>query len=407
MVRKITLVLCLCLTACTVGITRIEVLTPAVSIIQTPPPALAATLTPTYFPISTYTFAPVPLPTPVPTIASMPLSTSSGGHSIEPLINHQGGTETAAVFAQGNYAYVIYKNYQQGFSSAREELATLDISDPARPVQIGFQVSLGAESVYISDDYIYVATSRNCELPDGSCEVGLRVHSFDPESPIVRSDYNWLQGETQSGMSFEIAGGDRIVYVATSLGGVAVMDVSDPDAPVQASFLEGHACAVAAAGKYVYVLETVDWNEWYVRVLDVSIPTAPVDVGNSQTFEWLKRGADPNMIVAGNYIYVADWFGLHVMDISDPTVPTKVGFYATSELARDGAELEVANGYAYLAGVLGGLWVLDVSNPTNPSEVAFYDLQAVVWDVSVAGNYIYVACPMLGLQVLRHVKPGL
>ncbi len=62
------------------------------------------------------------------------------------------------------------------------------------------------------------------------------------------------------------------------------------------------------------------------------------------------------MAVTGNYAYVADGLsGLRIIDVSVPSAPAEVGFYDTSGTAFGVA---VAGNYAYVADSGYGLFIL-------------------------------------------------
>jgi hypothetical protein len=101
--------------------------------------------------------------------------------------------------------------------------------------------------------------------------------------------------------------------------------------------------------------------------------------------------------VANGYAYVADWVGgLRVVDVSDPAAPVELGSYGT----QHAWSVAVQGNYAYVADTYDGLRVVDVSDPAAPIEAGFYDAPGAANDVAVAGEYVYVAGEG-GLFILR------
>jgi len=97
------------------------------------------------------------------------------------------------------------------------------------------------------------------------------------------------------------------------------------------------------------------------------------------------------------YAYVAGWeSGLRVIDVSTPSAPVEVGFLDTPGYANGVA---VSGSYAYLADYSYGLRVIDVSPPSAPAEIGFVDTPGLALDVAVAGGYAYVADWSAGLAV--------
>jgi hypothetical protein len=79
-----------------------------------------------------------------------------------------------------------------------------------------------------------------------------------------------------------------------------------------------------------------------LRILDITDPTNPVEIGYWDAPCWAQ-----NVVVAGNYVYVADSEeGLRVIDVSYPALPVEVGYYNTPGSASGVA---VAESYAYVA----------------------------------------------------------
>ena len=150
----------------------------------------------------------------------------------------------------------------------------------------------------------------------------------------------------------------------------------------------GEPWGVALAGSYAYVADGFAG----LRVIDVSNPAAPFEVGFVDTVEAF------GVAVAGAYAYVADTTaGLRVVDVSNPAAPVEVGFYDTPGWAYGVA---VAGSYAYVGDGGAGLRVVDVSNPALPFEVGSYDTPGFAYGVAVAGSYAYVGDGGAGLEVL-------
>jgi len=159
--------------------------------------------------------------------------------------------------------------------------------------------------------------------------------------------------------------------------------------------MPGYARRVAVAGEYAYV---ADWGG-SLRVVDISDPFSPTEVGFYDTPEWISSVA-----VAGDYAYVADYLaGLRMVDVSDPASPTEVGFYDMPGYARGVA---IAGDYAYVADEWSGLRVVDVSDPASPTEVGFYDMLGWAYGVAVTGDYAYVADRDGGLRVVDVSDPA-
>ncbi|MFQ6619003.1 MAG: T9SS type A sorting domain-containing protein, partial [Fidelibacterota bacterium] len=104
--------------------------------------------------------------------------------------------------------------------------------------------------------------------------------------------------------------------------------------------------------------------------------------------------------VLSNYAYVADGSGgLRIVDVSIPSSPTEVGYFDTQGSAKG---VYVSGNYGYVADWNDGLRIIDVSNPTNPTEVGYFNTGLFAQGVYVHDNYLYVADGSDGLYILQN-----
>ena len=132
-------------------------------------------------------------------------------------------------------------------------------------------------------------------------------------------------------------------FVADATGGLRALDVSVPSAPLEIGFVDtpGNAMGVAVANNVAYVADS--WGG--LRLIDVSVPSAPVEVGSLQA----PDSYPINVILVGDNAFVVDGHGLRVIDISSPSAPVELGFAATVgsvDVAVEGHSAFVASGSA-------------------------------------------------------------
>jgi len=164
-----------------------------------------------------------------------------------------------------------------------------------------------------------------------------------------------------------------LAYVADYDVGLRVLDVSNPAIPVEVGLCgtPGHARAVDVIGPLAYVADSGDGG---LRIIDVSNPAAPVELGFYDT----PGSAD----VVGSLAYVADNEDLRIIDVSNPAAPVEVGSYDPSYAEA----VEVVGSLAYVATYRSGLWILDVSNPASPSKVGSYYPPGYALGVDIVGS---------------------
>jgi hypothetical protein len=191
-------------------------------------------------------------------------------------------------------------------------------------------------------------------------------------------------------------------YIAAGEGGLRVMDISDPTAPTEVGFhaMSRPAWSVTVEGNIAYVAAGDG-----LHILDISNPVAPIGIGFYDTPD-----AALDLTVVGDIAYIAEAFsedenpiergGLRVVDVSDPANPNGISFYPMNpgqadEFERSNAPrgvqgVAVARDYAYLTYRTerrGGLRIVDVSDPANPSQIGDYqDYVYYISDVAVVGD---------------------
>lgn len=122
---------------------------------------------------------------------------------------------------------------------------------------------------------------------------------------------------------------------------------------------------VVVQGDYAYVTTCSTG----LKIVDVSIPEAPIEVGCCRT----PREDYDKLDIQGDYCYVADGdAGLRIIDVSEPTAPFEVSVMNFNFSVED---VKVYDCYAYLANSQDGLKIVDISNPANPVLTGSYDTQ--------------------------------
>lgn len=159
-----------------------------------------------------------------------------------------------------------------------------------------------------------------------------------------------------------LAVADHYAYLADGYNGLRILDISEPTQPVEVGFYDkwGGAWNIAVVDNYAYVIFGTCNKEWGVLylgrksngcqtdlyVLDISNSVAPVETNFYKIPEDPPSMNDrwPKIITSDNYAYLIDGMGrLHILDISNPASPTKIN--------RSGQKIEdiaLNNSYVYL-----------------------------------------------------------
>ena len=108
--------------------------------------------------------------------------------------------------------------------------------------------------------------------------------------------------------------------------------------------------------------------------------------------------------LSGNIAYVADGgVGMRVVDISSPTSPMEIGYYDTPGNTR---AVAISGSHAYLADQDDGLRVVNITDPAHPVEIGYYDTPGYAVSVAISGNYACVADVDSGLRIISVADPA-
>jgi hypothetical protein len=197
--------------------------------------------------------------------------------------------------------------------------------------------------------------------------------------------------------AYDVAVAGNYAYVANGGQGLRVIDVSNPSSPVEVGFYDttGTAWAVAVFARHAFVAD--GWEG--LRVIDVSTPSNPIEVGFLGTPEYCSG----SVTVSGSHLYLASGT-LRVIDVSTPSNPIEVGFIDPLLGGASAVVVSGSNAYTVGGAWTGGLSVIDVSTPENPVEVGSLHIR-VAYGVDVSGSYAYISSAD-GLSVIDVATPA-
>ena len=237
--------------------------------------------------------------------------------------------------------------------------------------------------VFVSGSYAYVAKGW-----DGLAIIDIS----DPTAPVEVGQFQW--GWEANGVYVS----ESYAYVADIYEGLLIIDISEPTTPAKVGQFDddsGFAYDVYVLGSYAYV---ADWSDG-LEIIDISDPTAPMKVG-----QFYDGGLANSVYVSGLYAYVADGDdGLEIVDISDPTTPVEVGQF--NDGSGSAKSVYVSGSYAYVAEGGAGLSILDISDPTIPVKVGQFNDDGYARDVFVSGSYAYMVDEDDGLKIIDISDP--
>ncbi len=314
------------------------------------------------------------------------------------------------------------------------------VDDPANPAVIG-SVSLGP---IWPEYYTYMAASSNwvyLSTDDAMDPLFFVIDATDPEHPRVASRIEL----PYRAAAIDVSG----KYAYLGCGGLQIIDVSDPAAPLLLPPLAAAVSGVVVENDYAYISsgisfsvvdvsnpaqphvvasidlphgdadnrppsdqdrragagwEPIALSEDYAYVgrlplcvVDISNPLEPCLVSSYEELEWLNR----SKAIVDSRLILNTVDGVRVVDIEDPYTLRFVGSLDIFEAGGIGIFHEY--GY-FLTG--GGLHVIDLTHPENPPSVGGLDLPDRPWVIDVEGNFAYVGCRDRSILVLDVADPA-
>lgn len=192
--------------------------------------------------------------------------------------------------------------------------------------------------------------------------------------------------------------------IADGNSGLQIVNISSPAAPVFVSNYNtpGTAIAVTTAEinglRFAFVSDALQG----LAIINASNLQSPV-LDTTLIFQ-NDRVWTSFVDAANEVLYIGTFNGnIYIYDVSN--LPNSVSMLApyTSPLDRI-MGIYITDGIAYVAEGNLGLELINVSNPSNPQNISYYDTPGFSFDVTVGGNYAYVADES-SLQVINISNP--
>lgn len=184
----------------------------------------------------------------------------------------------------------------------------IDVTNPAAPAYVATAPLAWVRAVDVAGDYAFVTYSG----PDGA---GLTVYDVTSGTPTYMGDVSLPVNLTSYATWI-----DDVVYVGSWDDGLWTVDVSVPSAPVQVGNLPGRYSEVVPVGGG-WALAAALYGAHEVELLDRTDPLHPVIAAS------IPAGNSPvSFDRNGDLLYVAcGRVGVFALDIADPLLPAVLG----------------------------------------------------------------------------------
>jgi len=310
--------------------------------------------------------------------------------------------ELDAFDIQGNYAYVLGDNGNQGASgsSTAAQFYVVNIANPASMAVVsttsitGF-ISLGQSGIRVVGNYVYLVSCT------GTASTNLlQIYNVsNPAAPAFVGSVQvplyanglWLSGQYAYVISY---------VGVSSISALTIVNISNPASPTVVGSTNTGTAGVNVAdikvvGNYAYVAGQSDLQSptqpsenSQLLVFDVSNPASPY------LFSSLPVAHSPQgLAIEGNYWYETfyDQFSLNIYNISNPSSLPLVGTAALVGTCKP-QDVTVVGTTAYVACYTNSsIGIVDVSNPASPVVNGYIALPATSYPIFLEseGSYLY------------------
>ncbi|NVB84454.1 MAG: hypothetical protein HOV81_39130 [Kofleriaceae bacterium] len=202
----------------------------------------------------------------------------------------------------------------------------IDVTDPTQPSLVA-QLPFPAHTLFVEGQTAYLVSAADAKVDIWDLSL--------PRAPVRLTTWD---GPAFAGWhDLYVAGG--IAYLSDSFGtGLHVVDFRVPTAPIwlggedDMDFVYWHSSSVTTVGGRTIAVHGDEGPASGVRILDVD-PTAPTflnTLGSWHVHPDRPETSIHNVMAIGNRAYLAHYRdGVRVLDLSTPSAPVQVGYYNT------------------------------------------------------------------------------
>jgi choice-of-anchor B domain-containing protein len=217
----------------------------------------------------------------------------------------------------GNYLYVV----SEGAGMPNPGLQIIDLAATPPVLVTTFTATFNtAHTITIVDGFAYCSGARL----SGS-QVGIRI--LDLSNPVAPVDVGGWNGFYTHDCQVR---GNRLYAACINNSLLAIVDITNKSAPSMITNFtwagnKAHNCDLTTDGNYLYTTDETAGGR--LRIFDISNLANIQQVAN---FTPNPTGIVHNVHIRGDRAYVAYYTeGVRVLDISDPVYPVEIGYYDT------------------------------------------------------------------------------
>ena len=275
----------------------------------------------------------------------------SNPEKIKTISNLNTGGFTADFVIEDTLVYIVnWAAYSEQDSS--RGLWIIDISDIHNPVVLShyigitnFSSNIIPNSIAKSKEFIFITQAPN-ENNDVLEIININNLHCPTGVGILQSNY----------LVYDIDVKDTVAFLATYGNGVMIIDISNPENPIEIGSKLDVAFSVYIKAQYLYTSSS-DFS-----IIDVSNPSNPIIVSSIKTH---SGSSNIDLVISGNYAYWTEGV-LGIIDISNPENPVQIKTFEGLDWARG---VDSKNGIIFLSDQTQGVWILRNNLITDIKEV--------------------------------------
>lgn len=295
----------------------------------------------------------------------------------------------------GLFEKIQIKDSVAFLASGLSGLWILDVSNPSKPEAIcnintgGFTADL-----IIEDTLAYLVNWAAYSEQDTLC--GLWI--IDISNIYMPKIISHHKGITRYAASYvhpnSIAKSGNLIFITQSGGTIndstlEIIDVSNPFSPITNSvFHTSYSPFNVDISDTIAFLATADGG---VRIINISNPESPVEISSILDVAF-------SLVVRGQFLYesTADFTIIDVSDVYNPFVISSINtHYGSSSV-----DLNVSGDYAYWAE--GYIGVIDISKTQNPIQVATFEGKGSARGIDIVREKIFFVDEIMGMWILKN-----
>jgi len=285
-----------------------------------------------------------------------------------------------------NVAYVAGGNFIDGPGGFFQ----VDVSDPSDPVLMSFLATPHpARALWVTQANAFIGLADPTEPTNGTLLV---VDIRDPETPreIARLPI--------SGWPEEMTGDGDLIWLLDLGAAARAIDIEDPAFPEELAMIEGNIRDLDVDGEILYLAEWGDDRNDALRILDVTDPTAPIELGD-------YRATRPRKVeIFGPVAFLASApsessIRIELIDVTQPDDPGRRGILSIGSSGGDLLihDLAVAARVAYLTHSQGGPVLVDALDFEEPVLAGSFSTPGVAGSLAMDNGLVALASGSTGL----------